>query len=149
MKKEFVDYFSCFPPKNSTEFLTRIGNRVTLAMNHVLTVDANDMIPTLCCSYHTVMRQVGESVDDYCEVKNGAKEETGKYFVNLINLALNDPVELVCGAYANYDVCMNKIPNQMISISNATRWELTKEFISTPIVPVLKVVEQLDKDMNI
>lgn len=144
-KAEFINHFSCFPPLNSTEVLTRIGNRVTLAMNYVLTVKPDDMISNLCCAYHTVMGQVKDTVDTTC--KNG--KGSGKYFVNMIGNALNEPLELVCGAYATYDVCMQKIPEQMGLIENATRWELTEEFISTPIIPVLKVVQQLDSEMNI
>lgn len=118
-------------------------------MNHVLTVQPNDMIPNLCCAYHSVMELTKETIDSTCNKSSEESKGSGEYFVSLIGMALNDPIELICGAYSSYGICQQRIPEQMAAIENATRWELTEEFISTPVVPILKVVEKLDSDINL
>lgn len=135
---------SCFDQKS----LREVGletNKITAALHHVATIKKiDDMIPSLCCGYHEVISQATRLIDRMCIKKTGVK--TSQYFIGIIQSAMSDSIDMICGAYGSIGVCEQKIPEvlkEVRAIINENR-----VYNHTAVIPLLDLVARIDSGIE-
>ena len=120
-------------------------HKVTAALHYVAGIkEANDMIPALCCGYHEVVKQGTEIINKHCLKTTGPK--TAKYFMGMLQAAMSDTIDMICGNFGSLEICDQKIPAVMADLKGIINQGT--EFNHTAVIPLLEIVARIDSGID-
>lgn len=146
-RAEVIRHLKCFD-KTNVDFMYQIMNGFTKVLNYIADeVNPNEMIPNLCCSYQYMYDEGIKLVRDQCTNKTGPG--TANYVMSIIENVLSSAVDLGCGKHNSLAVCNNLMEKEMKLFANLTLIGQKEEIKYTPVVPMLKIAQNLDSSLNI
>lgn len=147
MFTEVIKHLKCFD-KSNVDTMYKIMNGFSKVLNHIADeVDPNDMIPNLCCSYQYMYDEGVKLVQEQCSSRTGPS--TAKYVMNMVESVLASAVDLGCGKHNSLAVCKSLMPKEMELFVNLTMIGQMEEIKYTPVIPMLKIAQNLDSSLTI
>lgn len=138
-------HLKCIDPETKPVFM-RMGDKITTGVTYLANLpQVNDMIPGLCCSLLDVSEEGEQITAEACRDKTGP--ETGKFVVEVTYSALSDAVEIMCGNFQTKADCEAKVPDLMRNMTAVLA--SPKHHNHSPLKPMLKFVNRMDKEFNV
>lgn len=143
---DILRHLKCFDPKN-IPLLYRLMNGWTKVLNYIADdINPDVIIPNLCCSYHYMLFEGMARVREECTNRTGP--ETGKFIMSVIESVVSSAVDLGCGKHNSFQVCQELMWPEMQFFFNLTLVGMDEPFLVSPIIPLLKIAENLDASLS-
>ena len=108
--------------------------------------DVNLIIPGLCCGAKRGLAKFAEDLETVCNAEG--MKGTGPWVAKeVVYRILQDALDMMCGAYDTLEICNAKFPDLMLNIENSLN--TTETYNHTLVVPVVKLIQRLDGDLNL
>lgn len=140
-RQEFVTHISCGDDVIVKVFHQTV-HKLTLMLGYLQRNEtADNQLPGMCCAFAYFTQYASNVIDEHCRNRTGP--ETSKYVVNLMYSIVSDAVDLACGAHTTVEICDSKEPRMMASFRVIERLEFVDKFGSTPVIPLVQIVNGL------
>ena len=147
-REELVKNINCFTNETLPDLL-QITHDVTSLVEYLVNVtDIDRIIPSLCCGYQILVREIKPKVDELCTAQ-GVGESGTEYFLGLLKAAISDALDMMCGNYDTIDACNKKVPDVVEEFDMAMNSTRNKSYPYTAIVPFLKIIDRIDNANNL
>lgn len=147
-RNEFLNNMKCFTDETFPEFV-QLGHDITSLVEYLSNMtNIDDMIPGLCCGYQMIMSNSRQVLEKLCN-QQGVGESGPNYFLGLVQAAMSDAIDMMCGSYTTSEVCQKKKPllvEELKSFQNSTTGV---RYNYTMTIPFLKVIDRIDSETNI
>ena len=147
-RTQLVDNLKCFTNETWPEFV-QLGYDITSLVDYLANLDNIDnIIPGLCCGYHLIMEVGREKISSLCS-QQGVGSSGPEYFLGLVQAAMSDAIDMMCGAYATIDMCEKKNPDLVQEVKMAQNTTANNSYNHTMVIPFLKVIDRIDRETNL
>ena len=136
----------CMKPTNRHKF-DQLRDMIISLLEYIAGVeDVNLIIPGLCCGAKRGLAKFAEDLEKVC---NAERMKGSGHWVTqeVIYRILQDALDMMCGAYDTLEICNAKFPDLMLNIENSLN--TTETYNHTLVVPVVKLIQRLDGDLNL
>ncbi|KAI1306056.1 hypothetical protein HDE_01241 [Halotydeus destructor] len=137
---EFVNNAECFEP-DTIQAIQKYMDIVTNFADHVVAnVTTQEIIPSLCCTYFTVLEMGTKEFTQIC-----GRPKAVEFFVSIVKSVATDLVDIGCGKFSTPDSCYRLLPETMAVFDRIVRPENLKLSPGyTPMIPLVKLMRKLD-----
>lgn len=147
-RNDFLDNMKCFTNETYPDFV-QLGHDITSLVEYLSNMtDIDNMIPGLCCGYQMIMSNSREVLAKLCS-QQGVGESGPNYFLGLVQAAMADAIDMMCGSYSTAEVCQKKKPllvEELRAFQNSTTGV---SYNYTLTIPFLRVIDRIDTETNI
>lgn len=127
--------------------LSAFANKITIVAEYATSQEASDdMIPSLCCGLIILLDSIEEEGTKLCNHITGL--ETGKWYRALIEEALGDAIDLMCGQYQKLETCQEKYPEKVVEMTGVVASN-SPIYNHTAFPSLLKFIAKMDSQVNV
>lgn len=146
-REEFVSNLKCMNYDTFPQ-VVKLSHRSTALVETVLNLpDMDDIIPGICCGYYDIYKEAKNLLSKLCN-QGGPGQKGTDYFIGLFHSAMQDAIDIMCGAYPNIETCEKKVP-RLVRTLRVNVFNDSVSYDHTILVPFIGVIVRIDEDKNL
>lgn len=147
-RNELINNMRCFTNETYPKFV-QLGHDITSLVNYLSNItDIDNMIPGLCCGYQLIVLNARKTLERLCS-QQGVGSSGPDYFLGLVQAAMSDAIDMMCGSYSNMETCEKKKPLLVQEIKTFQNSTDSAVYNYTMVIPFLRVIDRIDRETNL